>query len=355
MIALLHIYLYLCSTIISITTNLPRRLIMILTKTKAAVYGLVILAVGYVAGAVIGNPTVDENLLDGDIKKVRVYNNVAGGGGDLGGGGSALAEKMLNDSAFQTEMIASLVFLNSRVLAVDSLANATLAATGGGGLETLNTEMKQLAGLTGNACKAFDSFMQATESVLGGNPVDNYDLLLSNAQLAFFAVDNQVTDCSGLVDELAANGGDFKTLAGDWVRFGAENALIGSSDEALDYWVKKYNEFFPGGGGGGDVTTALGKSIKAKADATCLGLSPLFLGRLATQTMGKQADILGLNSASTLNMHSASTLNMHSASTLNMQSKSTMGKNAKASFGKSSRSTLGLKQRVAGSTFMVNN
>ena len=347
MIALLHIYLYLCSTIISITTNLPRRLIMILTKTKAAVYGLVILAVGYVAGAVIGNPTVDENLLDGDIKKVRVYNNVAGGGGDLGGGGSALAEKMLNDSAFQTEMIASLVFLNSRVLAVDSLANATLAATGGGGLETLNTEMKQLAGLTGNACKAFDSFMQATESVLGGNPVDNYDLLLSNAQLAFFAVDNQVTDCSGLVDELAANGGDFKTLAGDWVRFGAENALIGSSDEALDYWVKKYNEFFPGGGGGGDVTTALGKSIKAKADATCIGLSPLFLGRLATQTMGKQADILGLNSASTLNMHSASTLNM--------QSKSTMGKNAKASFGKSSRSTLGLKQRVAGSTFMVNN
>ena len=327
---------------------------MVLTKTKAAVYGLVILAVGYVAGAVIGNPTVDENLLDGDIKKVRVYNNVAGGGGDLGGGGSALAEKMLNDSAFQTEMIASLVFLNSRVLAVDSLANATLAATGGGGLETLNTEMKQLAGLTGNACKAFDSFMQATESVLGGNPVDNYDLLLSNAQLAFFAVDNQVTDCSGLVDELAANGGDFKTLAGDWVRFGAENALIGSSDEALDYWVKKYNEFFPGGGGGGDVTTALGKSIMAKADATCLGLT-LFLGRLATQTMGKQADILGLNSASTLNMHSASTLNMHSASTLNMQSKSTMGKNAKASFGKSSRSTLGLKQRVAGSTFMVNN
>ena len=324
---------------------------MILTKTKAAVYGLVILVVGYVAGAVIGNPTVDENLLDGDIKKVRVYNNVAGGGGDLGGGGSALAEKMLNDSAFQTEMIASLVFLNSRVLAVDSLANATLAATGGGGLETLNTEMKQLAGLTGNACKAFDSFMQATESVLGGNPVDNYDLLLSNAQLAFFAVDNQVTDCSGLVDELAANGGDFKTLAGDWVRFGAENALIGSSDEALDYWVKKYNEFFPGGGGGGDVTTALGKSIMAKADATCLGLT-LFRalakqGRLATQTMGKQADILGLNSASTLNMHSASTLNM--------QSKSTMGKNAKASFGKSSRSTFGLKQRVAGSTFMVNN
>lgn len=324
---------------------------MILTKTKAAVYGLVILAVGYVAGAVIGNPTVDENLLDGDIKKVRVYNNVAGGGGDLGGGGSALAEKMLNDSAFQTEMIASLVFLNSRVLAVDSLANATLAATGGGGLETLNTEMKQLAGLTGNACKAFDSFMQATESVLGGNPVDNYDLLLSNAQLAFFAVDNQVTDCSGLVDELAANGGDFKTLAGGWVRFGAENALIGSSDEALDYWVKKYNEFFPGGGGGGDVTTALGKSIMAKADETCLGRMAVYsmpkLENIATKMMGKQAELLGLNSASTLNMHSASTLNM--------QSKSTMGKNAKASFGKSSRSTFGLKQRVAGSTFMVNN
>ena len=324
---------------------------MILTKTKAAVYGLVILAVGYVAGAVIGNPTVDENLLDGDIKKVRVYNNVAGGGGDLGGGGSALAEKMLNDSAFQTEMIASLVFLNSRVLAVDSLANATLAATGGGGLETLNTEMKQLAGLTGNACKAFDSFMQATESVLGGNPVDNYDLLLSNAQLAFFAVDNQVTDCSGLVDELAANGGDFKTLAGDWVRFGAENALIGSSDEALDYWVKKYNEFFPGGGGGGDVTTALGKSIMAKADNTKLGMIVLFnkakIGSVSAVMMGKQAETLG--------MKSASTLNMHSASTLNMQSKSTMGKNAKASFGKSSRSTFGLKQRVAGSTFMVNN
>ena len=327
MIALLHIYLYLCSTIISITTNLPRRLIMILTKTKAAVYGLVILAVGYVAGAVIGNPTVDENLLDGDIKKVRVYNNVAGGGGDLGGGGSALAEKMLNDSAFQTEMIASLVFLNSRVLAVDSLANATLAATGGGGLETLNTEMKQLAGLTGNACKAFDSFMQATESVLGGNPVDNYDLLLSNAQLAFFAVDNQVTDCSGLVDELAANGGDFKTLAGDWVRFGAENALIGSSDEALDYWVKKYNEFFPGGGGGGDVTTALGKSIMAKADNTKLGMiffnNKANIGSVSAVLMGKQAETLGMKSASTLNMNSAkSTLGKNSNKALNLKQNS---------------------------------
>ena len=298
---------------------------MILTKTKAAVYGLVILAVGYVAGAVIGNPTVDENLLDGDIKKVRVYNNVAGGGGDLGGGGSALAEKMLNDSAFQTEMIASLVFLNSRVLAVDSLANATLAATGGGGLETLNTEMKQLAGLTGNACKAFDSFMQATESVLGGNPVDNYDLLLSNAQLAFFAVDNQVTDCSGLVDELAANGGDFKTLAGDWVRFGAENALIGSSDEALDYWVKKYNEFFPGGGG--DVTTALGKSIMAKADNTKLGMIFLFnkakIGSVSAVMMGKQAETLGMKSASTLNMNSAkSTLRKNSNKALHLKQNS---------------------------------
>ena len=89
----------------------------------------------------------------------------------------------------------------------------------------------------------------------------------------------------------------------------------------------------------------------AKADETCLGRMAVYsmpkLENIATKMMGKQAELLGLNSASTLNMHSASTLNM--------QSKSTMGKNAKASFGKSSRSTFGLKQRVAGSTFMVNN
>ena len=37
-----------------------------------------------------------------------------------------------------------------------------------------------------------------------------------------------------------------------------------------NYWTDKYNEFFPGGGG--DVTTALGKSIMAKADNTKLGM-----------------------------------------------------------------------------------
>ena len=50
---------------------------MILTKTKATIYGLVILATGYVAGALMGNPEYDENLLDGDIKKARIYNNAA--------------------------------------------------------------------------------------------------------------------------------------------------------------------------------------------------------------------------------------------------------------------------------------
>ena len=300
---------------------------MMLTKTKATIYGLVILATGYVAGALMGNPEYDENLLDGDIKKARIYNNAAGVSRDLGGGNSAVADKLLNDSAFQTEMIASLVFLNSRVIAVDSLANATLAATdGGGGLETLNSEMNQLAGLTGNACKAFDTFMQATETVLGGNPVKDYDVLLSNAQLAFFAVDNQVTDCSGVVNELmAANGGNYKTLAGDWVRFGAENALIGSSDEALDYWTDKYNEFFPGGGG--DVTTALGKSIMAKADNTKLGMiffnNKANIGSVSAVLMGKQAETLGMKSASTLNMNSAkSTLGKNSNKALNLKQNS---------------------------------
>ena len=45
---------------------------MILTKTKATIYGLVILATGYVAGALMGNPEFDENLLDGDIKKQSI-------------------------------------------------------------------------------------------------------------------------------------------------------------------------------------------------------------------------------------------------------------------------------------------
>ena len=50
---------------------------MILTKTKSTIYGLVILATGYVAGALMGNPEFDENLRGGDIKKARIYNNAA--------------------------------------------------------------------------------------------------------------------------------------------------------------------------------------------------------------------------------------------------------------------------------------
>ena len=45
---------------------------MILTKTKATIYGLVILATGYVAGALMGNPEFDENFL-AETSRKREY------------------------------------------------------------------------------------------------------------------------------------------------------------------------------------------------------------------------------------------------------------------------------------------
>ena len=92
-----------------------------------------------------------------------------------------------------------------------------------------------------------------------------------------------------------------------------------------NYWTDKYNEFFPGGGG--DVTTALGKSIMAKADNTKLGI--IFLkkkekiGSVSAVMMGKQAETLGMKSASTLNMNSAkSTLRKNSNKALHLKQNS---------------------------------
>ena len=71
---------------------------MVLNKAKGIICAVVLLFVGYVAGAYIGVPFVNRGKLSGDIGKAKLYNNATGGYAN------ADAEKLLNDTLYQQEI-----------------------------------------------------------------------------------------------------------------------------------------------------------------------------------------------------------------------------------------------------------
>ena len=52
---------------------------MVINKTKGIIIAVVILFVGYLGGAYIGVPFVDDSKLGSDIGKAKLYNNAIGG------------------------------------------------------------------------------------------------------------------------------------------------------------------------------------------------------------------------------------------------------------------------------------
>lgn len=212
---------------------------MIVNKTKVAVYVVILVMAGYVAGAFIGIPFVDDALLGGDIGKAKVYNHSTGGEVNVG------ADLLRSDSAYRQEVLASYLLLGSRVNAADSLVTRTWLATGGvDSLTELNKTMEALAKKTKNAKALYEQLFIETDKVLAGGSSGGYEQLVNNAGHAFFVVDNEMAACAdfiGALSEYGVKAGDEQmlALAGGWIEYGVEDAVLtGAEDEAA--WREIY-------------------------------------------------------------------------------------------------------------------
>ena len=223
---------------------------MVLNKAKGIICAVVLLFVGYVAGAYIGVPFVNRGKLSGDIGKAKLYNNATGGYAN------ADAEKLLNDTLYQQEIGGSVALLAARVNAADSLIGATVAATGGiDSLADINKQMQSFAVKTKNAKQAFNDLMATMNSVIGGDNGggETYEQQLNNAVLAYTAVDNMMSVCPEYAETFLACGkasSDEKllSLAGGWIQYGAEDALFNGSEEDIAAWQNVYADLAKDGG-----------------------------------------------------------------------------------------------------------
>lgn len=224
---------------------------MVLNKTKGIIIAVVLLFVGYLGGAYIGVPFVDNAKLSGDIGKAKLYNNA------IGGFANADFEKLSNDTVYQQEMGGAVALLASRVNAADSLIGATLRVTGGiDSLSEINKQMQAFAVKTKNAKQAFNDLMATMNSVIengGGGGGDTYEQQLNNALLAYTTVENMMTVCPTYVETFLGGGKatsneEMLALAGGWMKYGAEQAVFGGNKGEIDAWQSVYADVANKGG-----------------------------------------------------------------------------------------------------------
>lgn len=210
---------------------------MIISNAKAIIGGIVILAVGYIAGAKLKVPFAEEELLQGDVQKASLFNKASEEDTKIA------AERMLNDTTYQQQMVLSYAVLASRAGAIDSLANATYAATQGiDSLKDLNRHMATLKEKAGNVVKMYDELLTATEKVLNGETPDNYGALAANAANAFLLIDKDA-DAPRYIALLADYGVASKndkllSAAAGWLSYGATDAALTGDTVKLDNYIK---------------------------------------------------------------------------------------------------------------------
>ena len=211
-----------------------------INKTKGVIYGVIILLVGYMAGAIIKVPFLDNSMLNGDIGKANLYNN------STGSDSKACIEKLRNDTTYRDQMLASYLILSSRIAAADSLANATAKATEGiAEFKDLNKDMKAIANKTKNAEKLYSDLFTETEQVLSGKVSAEYEQLVSNAGHAFTVIDNDMSLSADVISTLseygmAKNNKSVLAAAAGWIQYGAEDAVFSGDSESIAEWEKVY-------------------------------------------------------------------------------------------------------------------
>ena len=210
---------------------------MKMKNSVAVVAGIALLAAGYVGGAYFGWPGQDDALMSGNIGKANLFNTQEPDPEIL-----AYQEALQTDSALQQKAVVSAILLSSRVDQLDSLADASIAATEGiAELADANAELKALKRKTSNAKKSYDALVEQTELVLKGEKSDAYEQVSNNALLAFTILDKEILDCGPMVDKMAEyieenENEKVSNALGAWVTYCAEDAALNANAERMEFW-----------------------------------------------------------------------------------------------------------------------
>lgn len=214
---------------------------MVIKKSLAVVAGVALLAVGYMAGAYVGIPFQDKDLMEGSIGKAKTFNQT--NDPEV----MAVMEMLATDTVYQKKAMASALVLSTRIYQMDSLTKQTIDATENvKELEQLNTEMKSLYTRTQNARAAYDAYMAESAKIINGDKSEEYEQAANNALLAFTVLENSLSSCPLFIDEFASYLRENKNDAVDnvavqWVEYCAEDAVLNDDAQKIDAWKLTYS------------------------------------------------------------------------------------------------------------------
>lgn len=209
---------------------------MYVKKAVASVAIVATLALGYIAGAYIGVPFVDENSAAGDIGKAKSLNEAQDP--EV----LAFMEQLAGDATVQQETAASLALLTDRVEKMDSITSATVKATENVKvLAALNEDMKAINRRTQNAKKALAALSAEIEKVVEGEKSECFEQLSNNAYVAYSVLNGCLDVCPDYIDLMCEyleenENKDVAAVSSAWIKHCTEEAVLSGDKEVVEAW-----------------------------------------------------------------------------------------------------------------------
>lgn len=208
---------------------------MFIKKSLAVVAAIVLLAAGYLTGAYIGMPNVEEENLSGNIGKAKLFDD---DDPDI----AALQESLKTDSALQQKAVLSAVMLSSKINDISDIVDASIEGTEGvKALGNANKAMKALVKKAANAKEAQKDYLDATGKLIAGKKVGNYEAICNKALLSYTILENKLSACQNYIDvfgEYLEEGDNAKLQKAFslWMSYCVEDAVLQNDGEAMKFW-----------------------------------------------------------------------------------------------------------------------
>lgn len=214
---------------------------MYVKKIIVVIACILLLAGGFMAGAMIGYPEVDSEQLKGDITKAKSFKDIDNTEIE------AAKELLASDTTYQNQMAISAMIISSRIAEMDSMVLATVKATEGiKELEDLNKAMVVMSKRTANARNTYNAFLAEADKVVKGEKSAGYEQASNNAMVAYTMLENSLNDGPQIVGLLMQyleknNDAELSKVTGQWMYYCASDAVLGGDKEDIAYWKKIYD------------------------------------------------------------------------------------------------------------------
>ena len=224
---------------------------MYVKRVNFVIYLALAIVLGFAASFLFGQQSVQSGLVSGDISKANLYNKLKADP-EM----TVIEEKLKNDEALLQSTKLSLSLLQERVQLLDDLTARTVEACSDipGFAEVLKS-MESLQAKTYNTNQAIVLANEGIDKLADGKSAPEYETASNNTFIGFYRIENQLAVGKDFVSTAKAyldgkegeKAEQIASLAGDWVRYCMQDAVLNNSADNVAYWNNTVSESIQNG------------------------------------------------------------------------------------------------------------